>query len=87
VLYPFFGILLLPVIAAAAMALSSVSVIANALRLCTLRDDALTRAYCCLCSLAWSCSGFFLAFVEAIAFSSQCAPFVLEPMPFSAAWS
>jgi Cu+-exporting ATPase len=33
VLYPFFGIVLSPVIAAAAMALSSVSVIANALRL------------------------------------------------------
>ena len=33
VLYPFFGILLSPVIAAAAMSLSSVSVIANALRL------------------------------------------------------
>jgi Cu+-exporting ATPase len=32
-LYPFFGIVLSPVIAAAAMALSSVSVIANALRL------------------------------------------------------
>jgi Cu+-exporting ATPase len=33
VLYPFFGLLLSPVLAAAAMALSSVSVIANALRL------------------------------------------------------
>jgi Cu+-exporting ATPase len=33
VLYPFFGILLSPIIAGAAMSLSSVSVIGNALRL------------------------------------------------------
>ena len=33
VLYPVFGILLSPMIAAAAMSLSSVSVVANALRL------------------------------------------------------
>ena len=33
ILYPFFGILLSPMIAAAAMSLSSVSVILNALRL------------------------------------------------------
>jgi len=39
VLYPFFGILLSPVIAAAAMSLSSVSVISNALRLRRARID------------------------------------------------
>jgi Cu+-exporting ATPase len=37
VLFPFFGILLSPIIAAAAMALSSVSVIGNAIRLRTVR--------------------------------------------------
>jgi Cu+-exporting ATPase len=39
VLYPFFGLLLSPVVAAAAMALSSVSVIANSLRLRSVKID------------------------------------------------
>ena len=39
VLYPVFGLLLSPILAAAAMALSSVSVISNSLRLRAVRVD------------------------------------------------
>ena len=42
-LVPFFGVLLSPVVAAAAMALSSVSVIANSLRLRRLRVEGIER--------------------------------------------
>ena len=39
ILYPFFGILLSPMLASAAMSFSSVSVIANALRLRRVKLD------------------------------------------------
>jgi P-type Cu+ transporter len=42
VLYPLLGVMLSPILSAAAMALSSVSVIANALRLRAVRLDGAT---------------------------------------------
>ena len=79
VLYPFFGILLSPILAAAAMSFSSVSVIVNSLRLEEAGFVSPGAAYGVRTRLATSgpsrrkCSTFQLRIVSAFAFSAQRA--------------